>query len=450
MEEHMRLSALTLGWGLAVLVANTALANEAPDGSDVSPAFDPAGSAEGVEATGTELTAPGETLEPTTAIVLEEASEPAPRGSGIVLGPKGVDAQGRTGRLHTVARGDTLWDLAAAYLGTPWVWPSVWIDNDDIANPHRISPGDKIWITATEMRVVTDAEAESFIAPQVEETAATGDAESLVEETAPVAALETAGEDDTSGLEALPVTVPDAEPAAMMAGAQVTVATRDSYGFVSAEELEGASSIVESPSERTFLAEGDEVYLGVGEGEAEVGDQYMIFRVTDEVRDFERNRVIGHHVENLGWAEVRRLTGDTSIAEIRQSYHEIARGSRVIRRPVLSRHVTLRATPDAVEGHVVYLPDDHTVAADGGYVYLNRGEFHGIEVGSALEVYDSGAVMEEHERGVDVRTPDRVVAKLLVVTVEPDSSVAFVLTAKRELEVGDTVRPTSRRQVAQR
>jgi len=230
----------------------------------------------------------------------------------------------------------------------------------------------------------------------------------------------------------------------------VTVATRDSYGFVSAEELEGASSIVESPSERTFLAEGDEVYLGVGEGEAEVGDQYMIFRVTDEVRDFERNRVIGHHVENLGWAEVRRLTGDTSIAEIRQSYHEIARGSRVIRRPVLSRHVTLRATPDAVEGHVVYLPDDHTVAADGGYVYLNRGEFHGIEVGSALEVYDSGAVMEEHERGVDVRTPDRVVAKLVVVTVEPDSSVAFVLTAKRELEVGDTVRPTSRRQVAQR
>jgi hypothetical protein len=40
-----------------------------------------------------------------------------------------------------------------------------------------------------------------------------------------------------------------------------------------------------------------------------------------------------------------------------------------------------------------------------------------------------------------VRTPDHRVGRLVVVRVEPDSSVAFVLSAKRELEVGDTVRP---------
>jgi hypothetical protein len=42
---------------------------------------------------------------------------------------------------------------------------------------------------------------------------------------------------------------------------------------------------------------------------------------------------------------------------------------------------------------------------------------------------------------VDVRTPDHRVARLVVVSVTADTSVAFVLTSSRELAVGDTVRP---------
>ena len=51
-----------------------------------------------------------------------------------------------------------------AYLGTPWVWPSVWTDNEDIQNPHLIRPGDHIWITSGEMRIVSRNEADSMIA----------------------------------------------------------------------------------------------------------------------------------------------------------------------------------------------------------------------------------------------------------------------------------------------
>ncbi len=406
--------------------------------------------------------APAESGTGAMAGVTLDANAASTRGaSGIVLGPKGVDGEGRTGRLHTVARGDTLWDLAAAYLGTPWVWPSVWIDNDDIDNPHRISPGDKIWITANEMRVVTAAEAESFIAPATdatpEQTAATSmpmmeEAPAAFDEAAeapPLAALD-APEDDPSTLDAFPVAIPGQEPTAMTAGRQVTVASRHAYGFVSTDDLAGASTIVDSPSERTFLSAGDKVYLGLGEGDTEIGDQFMIFRVTDEVRDFQTNRIIGHHVENLGWAEVRELTGDTSIAEIRESYAEFRRGAKIVARPAQSRHVTVRSTPDAIEGHLVYLPSDKTLSADGGYVYLNRGEFHGVEVGSELEVFESGRVKNEGERRVDVRTPDQSIATLVVISVEEESAVAFVLSAIRELEIGDTVRPAMPRRVAQR
>jgi hypothetical protein len=373
---------------------------------------------------------------------LSETAGPV-TSSGIVLGPQGIDDLGRVGRLHTVSSGDTLWDLSSAYLGTPWVWPSVWIDNDEIDNPHLIMPGDRIWITANEMRVVSAAEAESFLNPTIEEPAVVEDAAldaiEVAEPVQPLAALEVEP-DDPSTLEAFPVAVPGQESESMDSGRQITVSLRDAMGFVSAEDLAGSSTIVASPIERRGLAAGDPVVLGMGEGDVEVGDQFTIFAVVEGVRDIETNRILGHHVEVLGWAEVKELTGDTSIAEIRTSYEEVRRGFRVMPREILSRHVTVRSTPDVIEGKVVFLPSDGTVTGDGGYVYLNRGEFHGVEIGSELEVFDPGMIVNEQLRRVDVRTPDHSVARLVVVTVEPDSSVAFVLSSTRELGVGDDVR----------
>ena len=377
----------------------------------------------------------------------EDATTQGP--TGIVLGPEGIDDQGRRGRLHTVRTGDTLWDLAAAYLGTPWVWPSVWIDNDDIANPHLIRPNDKIWITANEMRVVTDAEAEAYVGSNMAGSDMPSDSDGMdavdPTETAspsdqPLAAFDDEPE-DPSVLEAFPVAVVGQESGTTEPMRQVTISRRDSMGFVSEEELAGASSIVDAPTERTYLAEGDRIVLGMGEGDVEVGDQFTIFRVIEEVRDIETNRILGHHVDVLGWVEVEELTGDTSLAEIRMSYSEIQRGARVMPRKRLPAHVAARTTPDAIEGKIVFLPAERTLMADGGYVYLNRGEFHGIEVGTELEVFEAGSIVNDRPRRVDVRTPDHSVARLVVVAVEAESSVAFVLDSKRELAVGDDVRP---------
>jgi hypothetical protein len=145
----------------------------------------------------------------------------------------------------------------------------------------------------------------------------------------------------------------------------------------------------------------------------------------------------------LGWVEVRALTGDTSIGEIRMSYAEIRRGARIMPLAEIPRHVTVMHTPEAAEGQIVYLPSLKTVVADGGYVYLNRGELDGLEVGSELEVFERGKIHNDVPRDVDVQTPDHRVATLVVVKVEPQTAVAFVLSSGRELEVGDAVRPRS-------
>ncbi|WP_111979723.1 LysM peptidoglycan-binding domain-containing protein [Algibacillus agarilyticus] len=43
---------------------------------------------------------------------------------------------------YVVKKGDTLWDISAMYLNSPWMWPELWGKNPQIDNPHLIYPGD--------------------------------------------------------------------------------------------------------------------------------------------------------------------------------------------------------------------------------------------------------------------------------------------------------------------
>lgn len=45
---------------------------------------------------------------------------------------------------YTVVKGDTLWDISAMYLDSPWLWPRLWQVNPEIDNPHLIYPGDRL------------------------------------------------------------------------------------------------------------------------------------------------------------------------------------------------------------------------------------------------------------------------------------------------------------------
>ncbi len=47
---------------------------------------------------------------------------------------------------YKVNSGDTLWNISGKELGDPFLWPKVWQENREIANPDKIYPGQKIRI----------------------------------------------------------------------------------------------------------------------------------------------------------------------------------------------------------------------------------------------------------------------------------------------------------------
>jgi LysM repeat protein len=109
-------------------------------------------------------------LTSSSAVAQTPAAPPKPTGqkpwptlTQVKAGPNEV--------VHVVKRGDTLWDLAKAYLKDPFRWPEVFQRNTDIVeNPHWIYPGETIRIPSSEVKPEVLARINTRPAPSLDRT----------------------------------------------------------------------------------------------------------------------------------------------------------------------------------------------------------------------------------------------------------------------------------------
>lgn len=307
--------------------------------------------------------------------------------------------------VHSVRRGDTLWDISWFYFNNPWEWPRVWSYNPEITNPHWIYPGDQV-------RLYEGGKA-------------------------PPASAEN-GDGGKKG--------PDQPIRPAQQTGEGFFELRQ-LAFVGNEDLKLAIRIDGSPEEKMLLAAGDEVYLAYPkERPPRVGQRYAVYEERKRVKHPDSGKDVGAYVKITGEVEVISVKENKRArAVILDSVDVIERGQRV--GPLQRQFKNVDPSPAEVdlEGTIVAdISADQLIGARQ-VVVLDRGAEHRLKVGNRLHVVrrgDAYAKVMGPKTNVgknDTRYPARSLGEVMVVQTGKRNSIAVVTRSDKEFGVGDHV-----------
>lgn len=363
------------------------------------------------------------------AIASQVAQNGVPLGD---LAPNAPDS-------YSVKRGDTLWSISGLFLKGPWRWPELWGMNlQDIRNPHRIYPGQQLYLEKSNGRALLRTR---------EASAGTADAPPQTVRVSPRTRFESLA--DSS----IPTLAPNliepflAEPI-----------------IVDGPTFANAPRIVATQEGRVLLSRGDRAYA---RGESANGGKalsdakgqpldYRVFRNATPLKDPTTQAILGYEAQFLGKVELIRSESVQQITDkdgksrgeivpatidIVAAKEEMRVGDRLLPEPpreLLSYIPHAPATP--IEGQIVSVYGSAvTYAAENQVVVVNRGSKDGLERGHVMAIRKDGQRLQDRtdDAKPEIKLPNERNGLLMVFRTFDSLSYALVLQVTDGVKVGD-------------
>jgi LysM repeat protein len=325
--------------------------------------------------------------------VLERINEPVPL------------AEGHPNE-YVVQVGDTLWDIAAAFLKDPWFWPEIWYVNPDIENPHLIYPGDVLGLVYIGGRTrITNVRASTYrMSPQARVTP----------------------------LSEAVSSIPFEKVAAFLSSGVI----------LEKSQADALPYLLETRGEHLMASAGHDVYVR-GITNDEPSTRYNVIHIGDPLIDPDDNRLIGYHGHLVGEGSLRR-TGDPATVALTRSVQEVTMGDRFLPASVdVPLNFFPRSPSSNIEGEIIFVVGGVTQIGQHQVVVMNRGSDNGLSVGDVLTVFQAGSVVKDRVRGGDVKLPDEQAGTVMVFKTYDRISYGLVMMATDAIHLHDAVRNPS-------
>ena len=337
---------------------------------------------------------------------------------------------------YTVKAGDTLWAISGMFLKSAWRWPELWGMNlNDIKNPHRIYPGQKLFLERKNGRAT------------LRTTASTAGADAPPTETIRVSPRTRYEPLDSGALPTIRAHLIEpflAEPV-----------------IVDAAGLANAPRIVAALDSRVLLTRGDRAYARGQTGTPLLDapgkqQEFRVFRNATPLRDPSSGEILGYEAQYVGKAllvrsestEKRKNSDGTEITEvvpatidIVAAKEEMRVGDRLLPEPpreMLS--YAPRAPAGVIDGRIVSVYGSAVVnAAQNQVVAINKGSRDGLERGHVLAIQKFGERMidKTDANKAQMKLPDERNGLLMVFRTFDRISYALVLDITDGVKVGD-------------
>ncbi len=313
---------------------------------------------------------------------------------------------------YVVAKGDTLWDISAKFLESPWRWPEVWSYNPQIKNPHLIYPGDVVLLEY-------DAQGRPVLRV------------SRGKPTVKMSPKIRAKRVDT------PIaTIPLAAIQQFLGQPRI----------LSEREISNSAYVIASKDDRLMSGAGDKIFArGLIPGE-DPNSRYAVLRIGKTYRNQNaaRDDILGYEAIHVAEAKVEDF-GDPSTLQVVHSNRETLAGDRLL--PVkasgLDRTFIPRPPETPIEGQIISVIDGVSRIGQYQTVVINKGRQDGVETGHVLAIFQKGADIRDNfgnDRGEIVTLPDLRAGIALVFRTFDQVSYALVMEAYTDMRVYDMVR----------
>ncbi|GIB33900.1 LysM peptidoglycan-binding domain-containing protein [Vibrio cholerae] len=295
---------------------------------------------------------------------------------------------------YTVVKGDTLWDISALYLDSPWLWPRLWQVNPEIDNPHLIYPGDKLTLFWRDGQPVLSVKPMRKLSPQVR----------VLEKQA----------------------VPTVQEGLVLPYLQ-------SDRLMAKTALQGSVRVIGSSEGRQYLTKQDQLYISGVHSEKKWG----IYR---EVAQYQRDDEVMVALRLVAVGELAMTGGNFSGLSLQEQNQEILANDIALpeidlEERQLSTTFYPQPAPAGSEARILGSLEGSQYAGQNQVVVIDQGRSDGVAQGSMFELYqaavqvkakqDSSTFLSER-LNTDVQLPSVKVGALMVIRPYERFSLALI------------------------
>ncbi|WP_154115061.1 LysM peptidoglycan-binding domain-containing protein [Vibrio cincinnatiensis] len=307
-------------------------------------------------------------------------------------------------KTYIVVKGDTLWDISALYLDSPWLWPRLWQVNPEIDNPHLIYPGDKLTLVWRDGQPVLSLKPMVKLSPKVR-----------LQEKQSLPTVE-------EGL-LLPYLLSDR--------------------LIEETEIAQSLRVLGSNDGRQYLTKQDTVYISGESSHA----QWGLYRPMNSFERGDKRMVALRLLATAERLESQEQVTALSIHQFAQEImvNDLALAEVGLNQLNLSTSFFPRPAPQGVQATILGTLEGSQYAAKNQVVVIDHGKDDGLMQGSMFELYQQGATVYQDKegysyksnRGEPINLPQRKVGTLMV--IRPYDAFSLALVTNSEAPIDHTV-----------